>query len=96
MNIFRMPIKETELGILFAIQENGNAISLGKINEVNIVSADLCEDTDKTMIIPQERSMSFNFKWNSSIDFPYFLAYGKLPTNNWRRMHGYRSRRKRR
>ena len=91
-----MPIKETELGNLFAIQENGNAISLGKINEVYIISADLCEDTDKTMIVTQERSMSFNFKWNPSIDFAYFLAHGKLPTNNWRRMHGYKSRRKRR
>ena len=81
-----MPTKETELGILFAIQENGNAISLGIINEAHITSADLCEDTDKTMIVPQERS--------TSIDFLYFLAYGKLPTNNWRRMHGYRPRRK--
>jgi hypothetical protein len=91
-----MPTKETELGILFAIQENGDAISLGKINEAHIVSAYLCDDTDKTIIIPQERSMSFDFKWNPSIDFPYFLAYGKLPTNNWRRMHGYRARRKKR
>jgi hypothetical protein len=91
-----MPTKETELGILFTIQENGNAIPLGKVNEMHITSADLSEDTDKTIIVPQERSMSFDFKWNLSIDFPYFLAYGKLPTNNWRRMHGYRPRRKRR
>lgn len=94
--MFRMPTKETELGILFAIQENGNAIPLGKVNEMHIMSSDLSEDTDKTIIFPQERSMSFDFKWNPSIDFPYFLAYGKLPTNNWRRMHGYRPRRKRR
>lgn len=91
-----MPTKEIESGILFAIQENGNAIPLGKINETHITSADLCEDTDETIIFPQEMSMSFNFKYNPSIDYAYFLVYGKLPTNNWRRMHGYRARRKRR
>ena len=56
-----MPTKETEIGILFAIQENGNAIQLGKISEAHIMSADLCED-DKTIIFPQEMSMSFDFK----------------------------------
>ncbi|MBP3802363.1 MAG: hypothetical protein J6I76_00470 [Oribacterium sp.] len=59
--MFRMPTKETEIGILFAIQENGNAIQLGKISEAHIMSADLCED-DKTIIFPQEMSMSFDFK----------------------------------
>ena len=94
-----MPINNSELPTFFIAGPDGTNMILGKIIQSEITTEDPYDFTDLTddpLIVPRNQTTTFTFEWFPNIDGNYFIVHGKLPTNNWRRMHGYRSRRKKR
>lgn len=94
-----MPIKNSELPTLFIVGPDGTKTILGKIIQSEITTEDPYDFTDLTdnpLIMPMNPIATFTVEWCPNIDGDYLILHGKLPTNNWRRMHGYRARRKRR
>lgn len=85
-----------ELLTLYIQQPDGKTIMLGKVKEF---TSDFVPDTaidsitgDK--IITPDRTANIEVRWNPSIDAIYLFTHGKIPTNNWRKLHGCPLRRK--
>ncbi len=94
-----MPINNSELPTLFIMGPNGTKMILGKILQSEITPEDPYDFTDLTdnpLIVPMNQTATFTVEWCPNIDSNYLIVHGKLPTNNWRRLHGYRARRKKR
>ena len=94
-----MPINNSELPTLFIMGPDGTKAILGKIIQSEITpedSYDFTDLTDNPLIVPRNQTATFTVEWCPNVDGNYLLVYGKLPTNNWRRLHGYRPRRKKR
>ena len=94
-----MPTNNSELPTLFIIGQDGTKTILGKIVQSEITAEDPYNFTDLTddpLIISRSQTATFTVEWCPNIDGNYLIVHGKLPTNNWRRMHGYRPRRKKR
>lgn len=94
-----MPIKENDLlPKLYVVQPDGKKMIIGDIGHAEIIS-DETEDIygrEESLILPlpSPETVIFKIKLYPSVDFLHLLIYGRIPSNNWRRMHGFRSRRK--
>jgi hypothetical protein len=94
-----MPTNNSELPTLFIMGPDGTKMILGKIIQSEIITEDPYDFTDLTdnpLIVRRNQTATFTVEWGPNVDGNYLLVYGKLPSNNWRRIHGYRARRKRR
>ncbi len=82
---------------LHMLQPDGTWVKLGKIEKAQITSSEPCDPYDDSPFISmREQTVTFNVTWNPSGDMVYLLIHGRLPSNNWRRMHGYPMKRKER
>ena len=91
-----MPPKETNLPEMYVLQPDGTKMRLGEIQNAEIISDDDYDFSEKYIIQPTQTA-TFEVRWNPTIDtihLIHLLIYGKLPTNNWRKMHGFPLRRK--
>ena len=90
-----MPVKDSvALNEMYVIMPNGEVTKLGKIKEAEIVvntSYDI--DIDDTCYFQFPRECTFTVSSSQTIDSFYSLIYGRLPSNNWRKMHGFPLRR---
>ena len=95
-----MPIRNPDgLGELYLLQPNGYRVRLGNVVSAQTVVPDYSvidvDELDNSVIIPMyENVTSFEVKWVPNIEDLYFLIHGVIPTNNWRKMHGYSLRKK--
>lgn len=89
-----MPPKEKELPELYVGQPDGTKVKLGKIQTAEIIAED-CNDIlgMETVTFPTQTA-TFEVTWHPTVDLIYLIIYGRMPTNNWRKMHGYGPRRK--
>ena len=85
-----MPIMEKELPTLYIQQPDGTKTVLGHVQESTL---DIIPDTDIDLsgdrIIIPERTATFEVRWNPTVDLMHLLIYGRIPTNNWRKLHGF-------
>lgn len=89
-----MPPKEKGLPELYVLQPDGKKVILGKIEQAEIISDDFYDIYgSQTIMLPMNKAV-FQVTWKPTADVIYLLIYGRLPTNNWRRMHGFPLRRK--
>ena len=91
-----MPPKDRTLPEMYILNPDGTRIIIGQVQASNIFP-DLCDDYDITenYVITPEKIATFTVKWNSTLDTVYLLIHGRFPYNNWRKMHGFPLRRKR-
>lgn len=92
-----MPLKDLQgLPELFISQPDGKQIKIGKIQETQILSDfDYSNDiTEDPIVSFPMHSITFEVRWNPDVDTIYLLIYGRIPSNNWRKMHGWPLRRK--
>lgn len=90
-----MPTKlDQTMPELFIMDPNGTITKLGKIREGVIVNTASYDDVLIRGI--EEHKATFEITWNPTVDTLYLLVHGRLPYNNWRKMHGLPVRRKKR
>ena len=90
-----MPPKEKGLSELYVLQPDGKKVIIGKIEQAEIISDDVCDIYDLQTITHPMNTAVFQVTWKPTADVIHLLIYGRLPTNNWRRMHGFPLKRKR-
>lgn len=90
-----MPPKDRTLPEMYILQSDGTRIYIGQIQSSDLVP-DLCDDYDITgnLVNTQEKTAIFTVTWNPTVDTVYLLIHGRIPYNNWRKMHGFPLRRK--
>ena len=94
-----MPIRNPDgLGELYLLQPNGKRVRLGNVISAQTVVSDFSyidDSLDGCVILPmRENVTTFEVKWIPNTEDLYFLIHGVIPTNNWRKMHGYSCRKK--
>ena len=90
-----MPPKDRTLPEMYILNPDGTRIKIGKIQKTDIVPG-LDNEYDITwdrLIIPRNTA-TFTVTWNPTVDTVHLLIHGRLPYNNWRKMHGFSLRRK--
>ena len=92
----RMPPKERTLPEMYVIQPDGKRIKIGDIQAVNFSNDDDYDycNPEGRLIVPSKLA-TFTVTWNPTTDMIYLLIHGRLPSNNWLKMHGFPLRRKR-
>lgn len=90
-----MPIgnisKEPQLWI---VNPDGTKIMLGDVHTMNAI-VDPCYSYDEvTRANIDMHEYEFTVKWVPNAKALYFMFYGRLPANNWLRLHGYRAERR--
>lgn len=91
-----MPPKESKkLPEFYVLFPDGKRMTLGEVEGIKTISdrEDFYESQCYT--VPAQE-YEFTCRWNSDLRTLYFILHGKFPTNNWLRMHGERSCRKKR
>lgn len=98
-----MPVNFTQKAMpeLFIMDSNGTITKLGKIQQGEIINTSSYDDiyddyVEPWMSVIEEDKATFEVTWNPTVDTLYLLLHGRLPYNNWRRMHGLPVRRKKR
>ena len=91
-----MPPKELwDLPEIYVLVPDGTKIKLGEVKSFSVTSDDYYLDdlwnTNPITLDPQE--FEFTVKYRPSTESLYFITHGKLPSNNWLRMHGEGPRR---
>ena len=92
-----MPPKELQkLPELYVLEPDGTKIKLGEVKDFTVISDDsYLEDPWKPNLVPMNpQEFEFTVKHRPSAESLYFITHGKLPSNNWLRMHGEGPRRK--
>ena len=90
-------------GTLFFSSDGGETYAhVGKVQEEGLIIDDLVPEDGEELPSPVSRSMKqrretsftceFNIRQNPSVFM--FLWKGKLPSNNWLKMHGFPMRRR--
>ena len=75
---------------------DGHYEPLGKISDVNMEPSDYYDCFPSPYVNIREQSeMTISFRWDVSAKAEYLLIYGKMPTNNWMKMHGLPMERRR-
>ena len=91
-----MPPKESEkLPEFYVLFQDGKRMTLGEVEEIKTIS-DREDFYESQLYIAPTQEYEFTCRWNPNIRMLYFVLHGRLPANNWMRMHGYRSCRKKR
>ena len=81
---------------LCLLQPDGKYIKIGKIQQTNIVTdptPDFDLDGDQLLYHPMNTA-TFEVSWNPTTEMIYVLIHGKMPSNNWRKLHGLGVKRK--
>jgi hypothetical protein len=78
----------------YALLPDGKKIMLGEIEGIKTIYDR--EDFYEPLFYTPTQEYEFTCRWNPNARMLYFLLHGKFPTNNWLRMHGERSCRKKR
>lgn len=76
---------------------DGHYEPIGKIQDVRMEpDYDFCDPdyTSPYTDISKPSEMSISIRWDANVQAEYLLIYGKMPSNNWLRLHGYPMRRK--
>lgn len=78
---------------------NGEIVKLGKIQTVeldNDCDYDFYDNEfyDDIMFLKPMPTYTFEVRWNPTTEMIYLLIHGRIPPNNWRRMHGLPVKRK--
>lgn len=90
-----MPPKESEkLPEFYVLFPDGKRMTLGEVEEIKTISD--MEDFYEPLFYTSTQEYEFTCRWNPNVRTLYFVLHGRLPSNNWMRMHGYRSCRKKR
>ena len=91
-----MPPKDLhESPELYMSQPDGAWVKLGKIERMQITPPEPYDPYDDSpFILTRGQTATFEVTWNPSGDMVDLLIHGRLPSNNWRRMHGYPMKRK--
>lgn len=81
------------------VNPDGTKIILGDIYTVNTI-VDSCHSYDDYYEVPRvsrdAQEYEFGVKWMPNVKALYIMFCGRLPANNWLRLHGYRAERKER
>ena len=96
-----MPIRNPDgLGELYLLQPDGNKVRLGNVITAQTVVPDFSsainDDAfgDYYVVPMRENVTTFEVRWFPNTDALYLFMHGVMPTNNWRKMHGYSLRKK--
>lgn len=92
-----MPPKDTPHALFFSADDGETYKPIGKVTEYGLVVDDLVPDKEIKLpfIKPDEEfvvSCKLSLRENPSAFM--FLATGKMPSNNWLRLHGFPMRRR--
>jgi hypothetical protein len=76
---------------LYIQDPDGRYTELGEIASVQMEPNCSYEDY---VVSPYEQltntsEMTISFRWDANVRMEYLLIYGKMPSNNWLRVHGY-------
>lgn len=78
------------------VNPDGTKIILGDIYTMNTI-VDSCHDYyEVPRVSGDAQEYEFAVKWMPNVKALYFMLCGRLPANNWLRLHGYRAERKER
>jgi hypothetical protein len=69
------------------VYRDGQPITFGEIPSPTL-SADGCEYQEEGLTVAKEITGSISFKTNITARQEIMLMTGKLPSNNWMKMHG--------
>lgn len=88
------PQNINELSKLYIEQPDGSRMIIGKVQTADIISED-CNDIlgMETVTFPTQTA-TFEVTWSPTVDLVYLLIHGRIPTNNWRRIHGFGTKRR--
>lgn len=91
-----MPSKESQkLPEIYVLEPDGTKIKLGEVKDCSVIDEFYFEDPwDPNPITREPQELEFTVKFRPSTETLYFITHGKLPTNNWLRMHGEGPRRR--
>ena len=93
------PKKSNELPEMYIVYPDDTRVKIGKIRATDIISDTDCDydyGYDYGSIIHHSmNTATFEVTWNPTADDIYLLIHGRLPSNNWRKMHGFPLRRRR-
>ena len=90
-----MPPKDTKNPELYVLFSDGKKIALGEVKGIETIS-DREDFYESQCYTAPTQEYEFTCRWNPNTRMLYFVLHGRLPSNNWMRMHGYRSCRKKR
>ena len=91
-----MPPKDSQgLPELRIMTPNGEIVKLGKIQQAELLN-DYCDYDvyDDPEIFTPMQTATFEVRWNPTTEMIYLLIHGRIPPNNWRKMHGLPMKRK--
>ena len=70
---------------------DGRYAELGRIESVHMEPNCSYEDYGVSPYaqLTNTSEMTISFRWDADVKMEYLLIYGKMPSNNWLRLHGY-------
>ena len=92
-----MPPKDIhEMPEMYVQTPDGKRLKVGRIQQAQCFSDDYSDFdiTDNLTMIRPSKMATFEIIWNPNVETIYVLIHGRLPSNNWRKMHGMGTRRK--
>ena len=97
-----MPLKHMQdfFPTLCVQYPDGHYAPIGEISDINVEPADYSQqlynvDSGYPDRYSMQSEMTIYFKWDADAKTEYLLVYGKMPSNNWLKIHGYQMQRKR-
>ena len=91
-----MPIKDSDsISKLYFMTQDGTKHEFSGIQSVDIVDDDFDNrDSYASKFLFSDKEMACSASFNVNVIMLYLLTHGRYPSNNWRRMHGLRPKRK--
>ena len=95
-----MPTKNSSIDTLYVMDSDGNCTEFKGLKSVTVID-DVPDPFDydypDSFSGPEVNptiSVTFEVRWNPTVDGMYLLIHGHFPSNNWKKMHGYPMKRK--
>ena len=83
-----------EMPEMYVQMPDGKRVKIGNIQSAEISSDYEYNIWDDYRSFASPVTATFEVTWNPNAETIYVLIHGKLPSNNWRKMHGLGTRRK--
>ena len=86
-----MPPKELQkLPEIYVLEPDGTKIKLGEVKDFSVTYDDYYSDDpwDPNPVTMTSQEYEFTIKYRPGTELLHFITHGRLPTNNWRKMHG--------
>lgn len=80
----------------YMTQPNGTKVVFGEVKGIKIITEPDPDyyDIHHPLVVNQSEEIELTVKWIPSTKALYFLTHGRLPSNNWLKMHGQKPERK--